>query len=134
MDAQLLAMSMADTLPTSVEGAASELTRTGILGAVLVLVGAYAFWATKELLNSNKLRVEDQQKVTGVLLDFSNSMKGVLGELKTAIDSLTKESTEERRTLAELKDQAKDVERSLETQAKSIENAQRTIEKLTQGK
>lgn len=87
MNVQLLATSAAD-VSTAVEGAAVELVKTGVLGSVLVLIGAYAFWVTRQWNQAQKDRVADQQEVTKTLIKFSTDMQTVLQALKGAIDAL----------------------------------------------
>ena len=86
MNVQLLAA--AADMPTTVENAAVELVKTGVLGAVLVIIGAYAFWVTRQWNQAQKDRVADQQEVTKTLIKFSADMQTVLQALKGAIDAL----------------------------------------------
>ena len=112
----------------SVQDAAGELIKTGVLGAVLVLVGAYAFWATREMNKAQSARVEDQKKVAETLIEFSSTMKDVMLGLKGAIDALKASTDEERRALAILDTAMRELNNDVENQTRDIKDVGRSIE------
>ena len=116
----------ADGAP-SVEAAAAELIKTGVLGAVLVLVGAYAFWVTRQWNQAQADRVADQQKVTDTLLKFSTSMGDVMRDLKGAIDSLKNATDEERKAIGIIDAGLTEIDRNVD---KAVDTASKVADQV----
>ena len=116
-------------LPTA-ETAATDLIKTGVLGSVLVLVGLYAFWVTRQWNKAQEDRVADQQKVTTTLVDFSTGMKDVLRDLKTAIDSLKAATDEERKAITVIDSALLEIDRTVDDTKKGVEQANKALDSL----
>jgi hypothetical protein len=87
---------------SSVENAAVELIKTGVMGTLLVLVGSFAIWAIYKWNQVNEKRVEDQQKMTLTLLEVATEWKNGIKDMTMSINNLKTATDDERRTLDKL--------------------------------
>jgi hypothetical protein len=119
MSAQLLAV--AADMTSSVENAAVELVKTGVLGTVLVLIGAYAFWVTRQWNQAQKDRVTDQQEVTKTLIKFSTDMQDVLQKLKGAIDALKISADDGRKAIGIVDAALVQIDKTTDSSSKAVD-------------
>jgi hypothetical protein len=71
-----------------VEGAANTLLQSGVLGALLIIVGAFAFYAVFKWNKANESRVKDQKEMAKTLVDLTNGLKDALREVNGTTDAL----------------------------------------------
>lgn len=74
--------------PDPVAGAADKLIQTGVLGALLVLVGAFAFYAVIRWNRANESRVKDQKEMSEALTSLTTGLKGALVDLNGTTNAL----------------------------------------------
>jgi hypothetical protein len=85
-----------------VSNAANELVKTGILGAMLVLVGAFAVYLLIKLNKAHESRIEDQKATTKAILDLSVSMKDAVKEMTQAMGKVCEASDDSKVALDRL--------------------------------
>lgn len=81
-----------------VANATNELVKSGALGALLVLVGAFAFYAVWKWNKANEARVEDQKETTKALMELTVSLRDTVRDMTEAIEK--HQQSIERSTLA----------------------------------
>jgi septal ring factor EnvC (AmiA/AmiB activator) len=88
----MLLLALLDPSPSDamhpVEDATSRLVQSGILGSLLVLVGAFAFYAVWKWNKANEARVEDNKKSAAEVTALNNDLKDTLREVLSTIDAL----------------------------------------------
>ena len=88
----LLALALLGPEPSDsihpVEDATSRLVQSGILGSLLVLVGAFAFYAVWKWNKANEMRVEDNKKANAEVTALNNDLKDTFREVLSTIDAL----------------------------------------------
>jgi biopolymer transport protein ExbB/TolQ len=72
----------------AVEDAAHTLLQAGILGALLVLVGAFAFYAVWKWNKANEARVKDQKEMARDALALTNDIQKALQAVNGTTNAL----------------------------------------------
>lgn len=71
-----------------VEDATGRIVQSGILGSLLVIVGAFAFYAVWKWNKTNELRVEDNKKSLEQVTALNNDLKDTFREVLSTVDAL----------------------------------------------
>lgn len=71
-----------------VEGAMTEVVKTGIVGAILVIVMTFAFYAVMKWNQANESRVKDQKEMTKMVTDLTTELKDTLKDLSTTVEKI----------------------------------------------
>ena len=71
-----------------VASAASSIIQQGVLGALLVVLGAFVFYLVLRLNKLSDARVKDQKEMSAAQTDLTTSLKGALGDLNGTMNAL----------------------------------------------
>lgn len=99
--------------------ATTEILKTGLLGALLIIVGIYAFWVTRQWNAAQEARVADNKATTDMLLKLSEKMSDAAQGMTAAMNALKtyfeNASADQKRSLGVIDTAVTDIVRTTDT-------------------
>lgn len=77
-----------DAATDGIAGATAEILKTGLLGALLIVVSTFAFWVVRQWNKTSEARVTDNKDTTEKLLNLATKMGEAVQGFTAALGTL----------------------------------------------